>query len=397
MSSPTPVATPTPQPGAGSRHTASPRPDAGSRARGGLARAALDRVRGLWRTDDPWQRWGTFIAAAFLVFLVFPAQGVLASDASAGVKVLGIGLVLGFAVLYLVGYTELRPLLVLGGLVVLGLAMVPILGVGALGVTPYVATHCALQLPRPQHVAATLVAALSPLAMLLHPTTDQGAWFALISLPVGLGMLAVRQMIHRGTELHEVETAYAVTAERERVARDVHDVLGHSLTAIVLKADLAERLVGRDDDRARQEVREVAELARQALTEARSTVVGIRSPHLEAELERAAELARSAGLRWVVQGQADQVAPRHRIVTAWVLREAVTNVVRHAGAEQITVDLGADRLEVVDDGRGVPAEVTAGSGMSGIRDRADSIGATVAWTDAGPGTRLTLTYPEVTR
>lgn len=343
---------------------------------------------------DPWQRWSLAIALSFMVFLVFPAMAAFRAPVGWEAQGLTLAAVLAFAVVYLVGYSEWRPWLVLGALLALTAATVPVLGPGALGLVPYVGVHCALELPRPAHLPVALGAAAIPLPMLLTPWPD-AAWFALLTLPVTSGMLAVRQMIHRGTELQEVETAWAVSAERERVARDVHDVLGHSLTAIVLKADLAERLIGRDEERARAEVAEVAALARTALGEARSTVVGLRSPQVEAELDRAADLARSAGAVLAVEGSATAVPPRFRPVTAWVLREAVTNVARHAGAAHVTVRLAADRVEVQDDGRGLPegAQTAEGSGMRGIRERVTSLGGTVTWSDAAPGTRLVLTFP----
>ncbi len=360
---------------------------------GGAATGSEHPARLAALTEEPWTRWSLAIAVTFLVFLIYPVLGVLGSDAGT-LPVAGTLTAIGvFVVLYLVGYTERHPWWVLAGLLLLTAATVPLLGAGALGLMPYVAVHSALHLPRPTHLPVTLLCALSPLVTLLlgHP---EATWFLTVTLPVGLGMLAMRQMDARGSELQEVRTAYAVSAERERVARDVHDVLGHSLTAIVLKADLTERLIGRDDERARAEVAEVAELARQALAEARSTVVGLRSPLVETELDRAADLAGSAGTVLAVEGNASLIPPRFRPVSAWVVREAVTNAVRHADAERLTVRLAADRVEVVDDGHGAPTGFRAGHGMAGIRERAEAIGGAARWTDASPGTRLTLTFPE---
>lgn len=342
------------------------------------------------RRDDPYYRWSLVIAIAFMIFLAFPLLGAVQADAAPLARGVTVAAILAFAALYLWGYSERHPWWVLAGMLALTVATVPVLGVGACGLLPYVATHAALELPRPSHYAATAAAALTPLVVAL--VEPSAAVFALIAVPVGGGMLAVRQMIDRGIELGEVETALAITAERERVARDVHDVLGHSLTAIVLKADLAERLVGRDDDRARDEISQVAALARQALSEARSTVVGLRSTDLADEVERARDLASSGEVTLTVHGDPQDVPPRHRPVAAWILREAVTNVSRHARASTVDVILAPDRLVVCDDGQGLTGE-PSGSGSDGIRERAAAAGGTVVWEDNAPGTRLVVTLP----
>lgn len=340
--------------------------------------------------SDPYHRWSIVIAIAFLVFLGFPLLHAVRADAGPLARGATVTAIVVFAAVYLWGYSERRPWWVFAGMLALTVATVPVLGAAACGLLPYVATHAALALPRPSHCVATAAAALAPLVVAL--TEPPAVAFALITVPVGGGMLAVRQMIDRGMELGEVETALAISAERERVARDVHDVLGHSLTAIVLKADLAERLVGRDDNRARDEISQVAALARQALGEARSTVVGLRSTDLADEVERARDLAASSDLTLTVHGEVQDLAPRHRPVAAWILREAVTNVSRHARASRVDVRLAPDRVVVADDGQGIAGE-PSGSGSDGIRERVAAAGGNVVWEDNAPGTRLVVTLP----
>src|SRR5690606_543184 len=126
--------------------------------------------------------------------------------------------------------------------------------------------------------------------------------------------------------------------ERERVARDVHDVLGHSLTVVSVKAELAERLVDVDPARARAELVEIQSLTREALAEIRATVSGLRVARLGDELVAARTALTGAGIEADLPENPDVVDPRHRIVVAWVLREAVTNVVRHSGATRCTVE-----------------------------------------------------------
>nr|WP_241728651.1 sensor histidine kinase [Nocardioides zeae] len=191
--------------------------------------------------------------------------------------------------------------------------------------------------------------------------------------------------------LREVGEEIALVAERERVARDVHDVLGHSLTVVVAKAELAERLVDLDPERAKAEIASIRSLSREALGEVRATVSGLRVARLGDELASAREALTAADIVADVPSDPDVVDPRRRIVVAWVLREAVTNVVRHSGASRCTVELGDARLAVSDDGRGGVHQ--PGNGLRGIGERVRAAGGTLTVT-SGPegGTRLEVTW-----
>ena len=134
------------------------------------------------------------------------------------------------------------------------------------------------------------------------------------------------------------------------MARDVHDVLGHSLTALSVKAELAARLIDIDPARAKQELESIQTTARQALAEVRATVGGLRAGNLEAELAAAPLVLADAGITTTVEGSVADTDPRHRALLAWVLREAVTNVVRHAQARSVVIQLGSGGIAVTDDG-----------------------------------------------
>jgi two-component system sensor histidine kinase DesK len=185
----------------------------------------------------------------------------------------------------------------------------------------------------------------------------------------------------------------AAVAERERIARDLHDVLGHTLSLIVLKSELASRLAGRDPERAAREIRDVEQVSRTALAEVREAIRGYRGT-LEDEIARAGSLLRAAGIHAEL---AVQLLPMDRAAEealALALREAVTNTVRHAGASACTVRVGAAdgvcTLVVRDDGRGgIRAE---GSGLRGMRERVESLGGRVEWVCRG-GTTLTVRVP----
>jgi two-component system sensor histidine kinase DesK len=190
----------------------------------------------------------------------------------------------------------------------------------------------------------------------------------------------------------------AKIAERERIARDLHDVLGHTLSVIVLKSELAAKLAEKDPMRAAQEIRDVERISRDALGQVRSTVRGYQSRGLLAEVEQAKSALSAAG----VQAQCDFGSPKlpaaQEGVLALALREAVTNVIRHARASSCFLTLrqenGSCRLQIKDDGCGGTS--TEGVGLRGMRQRVESLGGQLK-REISSGTCLTITLPMVTQ
>ena len=160
----------------------------------------------------------------------------------------------------------------------------------------------------------------------------------------------------------------AAERERLRIARDLHDLLGHSLTAVTVKARLAGRLVGRDDARAVEEIGAVERLARQSLADVRAAVAGYREVSLAVELATAREVLAAAGIAADLPRAVDEVPAELRELFGWVVREGVTNAVRHSGASHLRVLVDPYAIEVVDDGRG--AAGGQGSGLAGLAERA---------------------------
>ena len=205
------------------------------------------------------------------------------------------------------------------------------------------------------------------------------------TLVVALGLLlaALGRQAQTLRELREAQhelAELAVAEERNRVARDLHDILGHSLTVIAVKAELAGRLVRLDPDRAEREAGEVEELARGALADVRATVGGYRGVSVAAELAEARAALESAGIAPRLPVAADSVATANRELFGWVLREGVTNVVRHSGAAVCEVAFGADWIQIDDDGAGpaaAPGPATLGHGLAGLAERARSAGFTL--------------------
>ena len=186
----------------------------------------------------------------------------------------------------------------------------------------------------------------------------------------------------------------AKIAERERIARDLHDVLGHTLSVIALKSELASKLMERDPARAAQEIREVNDVARDALAQVRSAVTGYRASGLSAEFEAMRKAFVVAGVGLQVEAESVALPPSHENALALVLREASTNVLRHAQARTCTVKLehrnNVALLEIVDDGRGgLPRE---GNGLAGMRERLAALGGSLVL-DGTTGMRLRISLP----
>ncbi|HEY8300688.1 MAG TPA: sensor histidine kinase [Jatrophihabitans sp.] len=169
----------------------------------------------------------------------------------------------------------------------------------------------------------------------------------------------------------------AAENERTRIARDLHDLLGHSLTTITVKAGLARRLSAIDPDRAAGEIAAVEQLARRTLGEVRAAVAGYRDLTLTGELASAHEVLRASGIEARLPGAVDAVDPDAVEPFGWVVREAVTNVVRHSRATSCTVTVGPRWIEITDDGRGSGATGRPGSGLAGLRERLAHFGGTL--------------------
>ena len=240
----------------------------------------------------------------------------------------------------------------------------------------------------PAVAALTVVATALPA---LVPSWDAAPdWAMLVTLPlVALAMFGFFTIIKASRELSEVRAEVARLAaenERNRIARDLHDLLGHSLTAITVKAGLARRLATRDPERASEEIAEVERLSRSALADVRAAVAGYRDVTLAGELASAREVLQAAGIDARAPEPPEVVAPEHAELFGWVVREGVTNVVRHSRARHCVIALGPTWLEIEDDGRGGPPE--PGSGLAGLRERVAAAGGVLRAGGGPEGWRL---------
>jgi two-component system sensor histidine kinase DesK len=226
-----------------------------------------------------------------------------------------------------------------------------------------------------------------------------GAVGLTMSLLVGVGV-ANRELRAAREELARL----AVTEERLRFARDLHDLLGHSLSLIALKSELAGRLVEIAPERAVAEINDVEAVARQALAEVREAVAGYRQPTLADELRGAAEILAAAGITLTEKTDPIVVPAPVEAALAWTVREGVTNVIRHSRARRCTIRVqraGGVEVEISDDGQernevraSNVAFGGAGNGLTGLAERVKALG---GWFAAGPqpdgGFRLAVWVP----
>lgn len=242
-------------------------------------------------------------------------------------------------------------------------------------------------------VAATIALAcwLIFMASIGFDVTARGGMALFIGAPM-VGMLGFSYLIELGERADVARASLALSEEREEIARDVHDVLGHSLTVITLKAELAQRLLEIDPARAGAEMEAIAQLSRASLAEVRSTVTRLRVPDFSGEIEGAGRALQTAGIRAELPEaqNALAVAGVNAKLFSWVLREAVTNMVRHSGANAARVRLSATGLDILDNGVGVGD--ARGNGLTGMTQRVAASGGSVVieaapeqWLAENPG------------
>jgi two-component system, NarL family, sensor histidine kinase DesK len=356
------------------------------------------------------RRWRTF-AGIFLIYIVYALPDLF--DRSVPQIVVGLILMLAFIAIYLGplphGIFNADPAArrwvpwAMTGLT--GLYLV-IAGGGGVIFSTYlcVAYITLLPLRRGIALALALCAAVTFLPQYVDAWDASGQQWSIgvPALLVSIAMIGMRLNTSNVVELYraraEVERL-AADQERLRIARDLHDLLGHALTTVIVKADLAARLAPLDADRAAQEMREVAALARQGLSDVRTVVTGYREISLLGEIATAREVLRAAGIEARLPVSDEDVPAQYRELFAWVLREGITNAVRHSRAGHVRVALDGRSIEVVDDGHGPVSDPTGapgaeGNGLRGLRERADAVGARVIAGNApGGGWRLRAEVP----
>jgi two-component system sensor histidine kinase DesK len=337
---------------------------------------------------------------AWLVYLCFFFMQPIYSHAGVREWAITITATVVFLLLYFRGFWLCDWSLVLNtaGIALLGVLLTPH-NPGAVGFFIYASaflgfageTNFAVKL------LVALLAIISLEAWISHfslGTWLTGAVFVLIVGGVNIHFAQAKRADQKLRMAQKEVEHLAKVAERERIARDLHDVLGHTLSVIVLKSELASKLIERDPERAKNEIRDVENISRDALADVRHAIRGYRAKGLSEEMARARATLETAGVRFDCEAKEIGLSPAQESVLALVMREAVTNVVRHAEARTCKVELqrvnGDCMLQIEDDGRGgIQIE---GNGIRGMRERIEALGGHVE-RSTGQGTRLKITLP----
>jgi two-component system, NarL family, sensor histidine kinase DesK len=251
---------------------------------------------------------------------------------------------------------------------------------------------------------ACIVIALSIAAFMLQIKLLGASFESIVSVLVPAVTLAIIAIFTAFAHRHQRELRrsqeeilrLATLAERERIGRDLHDLLGHTLSVVALKSELARKLIDRDIDAARLEISEVERVARDSLAQVRNAVSGIRSTALSSELLAATALLEAQGLKVKCETENVKLPHDRETVLALSLREAATNVRRHSNAKVVTIRLRKEAaavvMEVVDDGRG--GRIIPGNGLNGMRERLDTVGGSLSlWPNPAGGTLLRASIP----
>jgi two-component system sensor histidine kinase DesK len=316
------------------------------------------------------------------------------------IRVLSIVALVSFGASFLFSFARARALRRVGsdlpaaravGLVVLALALAAVLtvllGPSAMSLLVYVGVMAMFLLPQrigPVVVLGLIVGSYVVDRLCPGAPTDFSVQFSILAAALAMG--GVMQLIRRNAELataREEITRLAVAEERNRFARDLHDILGHSLTVVAVKAELAGRLVRLDPQRTEHEIADVERLAREALADVRLALSGYREVTLIGELANARSALAAAGIEAELPQALDDVPAERRELFGWVLREGVTNVVRHSGASHCRVMVNDKEIRITDDGRGPSRESTVddskpGLGLLGLRERVNASGAALS-------------------
>lgn len=337
--------------------------------------------------DSFWLRYGWLLAAVWVVFLAFPVVSIAESGLAAPAQVTGYLLVAAFAAVYLGAFhafsSELgvsatghrRARVPFALLLLIAAASVPILGRDAVSFGPFIISYAAYLLSTRTMWIANVVVLTITVAVVVPGNKISNYIFLLGLIGAMIVVNAVNTaLIRHSISADQLRMDYALLEAQDRMARDVHDVLGHSLTAVGLKAELAERLLDSDPEAARAELVHIRLLTAEALESIRATVGGLRSTTLAEELATMRAALDDAHIKTVLVGNPQTLDPMRSTALSWILREAVTNVLRHAHATTCWIRLTDSSLSIDDDGDSLGAS-RPGHGIRGMRERARLAGA----------------------
>jgi two-component system sensor histidine kinase DesK len=348
-----------------------------------------------------------------LLFLAAPVSDLLGRDLG---RAHVVAILLGLALFVALYVSLLPPAAWLGRLgpaaIPIALGLLPtIAGVLLLGGAPasfvalFVYFVAAAGLLLPARAALAIIAATTVAVAIAAAARGDAsaaiAWIALTIVSIGVMMTAFGRISRANRELRDAReelAQLAVSEERLRIARDVHDLLGHSLSVVALKSELAAKLVRAEPERAEAELEDIQTVSRQALGEVREAVQGYRRLALADALAGARAALSAAGIDCQLADTEVKLPAEVDAVLAWAVREGTTNVIRHSHARHCAIRVQSDgeraALEIEDDGSAVSRAPRAGSGLAGLRERVQRVrGELDADARPGGGFRLSLTVP----
>jgi two-component system sensor histidine kinase DesK len=367
------------------------------------------------------RRWlGPAAAVVWLIWLAAPLSEFLDDHPSLPMLIVGLAGFVVFSALYGIIYTRRTytradaeliaepPILWLMALALIAIAIAFTLGLDS-GWSPmfvFCATGTAAIAPLNRGPLAIVGVVVTYIATAFVAGLSSGEIAGMTLTIGGLGFMVysfarlhntIYQLRRARAEIAEL----AVSEERLRIARDLHDLLGHNLSLLALKSELAGRLIEADPARAAAEIKDIETVSRSALREVREAVSDYRRPTLARERHAASELLEAAGIACFQTGSAGELPADVEAVLAWGIREGVTNVVRHSEAKRCAIRLdhedGQVSAEITDDGHGCQRRdgVPAGNGLNGLRERIVQLGGSLDLGTAanGSGFRLCLTLP----
>jgi two-component system, NarL family, sensor histidine kinase DesK len=352
------------------------------------------------------------VAGVFAIFISVPAIVGLVGDepSAARVAVVALALVAFMALFFnaIRGREIAKPPAVVALAVVIDLAIATALTIADRSdwslLFYYIVALAGIRLVRPWNIVAVFAtAAIAGAASALGGAAAGNTEGLVLSLlGIGSAMLAMGEILRSNRELIDARAEVArlaVADERVRFARDLHDLLGHSLSVIALKAQLAGRRLPDDPEAAAAEVADIEKVTREALREVREAVSGYRRPVLDAELAGARTALDAAGIATTIDRPEVELPTDVEAVLAWTVREAATNVIRHSGARnsaiRVVPALRQASVEVVDDGRGADGAPASGTGLAGLEERLRAAGGRLEAgpRDDGPGFRVRAIVP----
>lgn len=342
--------------------------------------------------------------AFYLVYLIFYFTPWFFERPSLTDGLIGLGAVLSFIPVYLyamagepyrTGVPFHRIAIGAGYASVLAIALAPLHGMSG-NFHIFALTLLAALQPRTRALIA--MAGLSvfylSVSYMMSVTVFEMTLSQFIGVMAGLATLAGYDTAHK-TTLRErslrLEAELAALQERERIARDLHDVLGHTLTTIAVKSELAAKLIDADSVRARSEITDIRDAARATLKDVRAAVSGMHVTTLDQELDRAHSALAAADIQLTTDGTAPVFTPAAQSALGLALREAVTNIIRHSGASQAQLRFNKTGFEVSDNGRGGVLE--GGTGLEGMRRRIEELGGTMTANSCTTGVSLLFSLP----